>query len=157
MIVKKAKFGETDNVTVIELGTGDVHMLGSELGENGETVLALKTTKEKGEIGVKVNTNAKSFDDMNPEVAFIFNNPDSIDALIMMLKGCKSEMIKKAMRNKKQEIINIICRTYLTPNEQADLVLGLFSVKVSCSNCKNRIEYRKNIVANEEDEYYDYT
>ncbi len=35
------------------------------------------------------------------------------------------------MKNKKQEIIDIICRTHLTPNEQADLVLGLFSVRSS--------------------------
>jgi hypothetical protein len=35
------------------------------------------------------------------------------------------------MKEKRQQIIDIICRTWLTPSEQAELVLNLFDVSGS--------------------------
>lgn len=77
---------------VCEIGTGDVWMLGSEKGENGETVLALKTINPPRPIGVTEKADVDSFDEMEPELVFIFNKVESINALIDMLKDCKGEM-----------------------------------------------------------------
>lgn len=94
MITKKAIFGNTEDVTVCEMGTGDVWMLGSELGENGQTVLAMKTVSDPRPINVVEKASVKTFDEMEPEIAFIFNKVESIDCMISMLEGCKSEMLK---------------------------------------------------------------
>ena len=52
MITKNAKFGETTNVVVCEMGTGDVWMVGSEKGKKGETMLAMKTVLEPKPINI---------------------------------------------------------------------------------------------------------
>lgn len=92
MINKNATFGKTENVVVCELGTGDVWMVGSEKGNNGEVILALKTTEPR-EINVKENSEVCSYDEMKPEIVFIFNKVESLDALIGMLQDCREEMI----------------------------------------------------------------
>ena len=95
MITKNATFGETQNVVVCEFGSGDVWMVGSELGENQETVLGFKTVKESKQINKLVETSIKSYDEMKPELVFIFNEVDSIDCLISMLGELKKEMLPK--------------------------------------------------------------
>lgn len=94
MIHKNANFGNTKNIMVCEMGIGDVWMVGSVKGENGETVLAMKTIAEPKPINVIENASVNSFDEMEPELVFIFNKIESIDSLINMLKDCKSEMEK---------------------------------------------------------------
>ncbi len=95
MIHKKAKFGNTKDIMVCEIGTGDIYMIGSEKGEKGETVLAFKSQKEPKPINVIEKASVESFDEMEPELVFIFNKVESIDSIISMLNGCKEEMLKK--------------------------------------------------------------
>jgi hypothetical protein len=93
MITKNAKFGETTNVVVCEMGTGDVWMVGSEKGQNGETMLAMKTVPEPRPINVNEKAGVESFDEMKPELVFIFNKVESIDSFINMLLDCKAVML----------------------------------------------------------------
>ena len=95
MIVKNAIFGKTENVTVCEMGTGDVWMLGSEKDKEGSVVLALKTVLDPQPINVKRKTKVKSFDEMAPELVFIFSKVESIDSLIGQLEDIKEQMQKK--------------------------------------------------------------
>ena len=92
MIYKKANFGETKDIMVCMLGTGDVKMIGSEKGEHGETMLALKTVNEFHPIDVIEKASVKTFDEMKPELVFIFNKIESIDCMIHMLEDCREEM-----------------------------------------------------------------
>lgn len=93
MITKNAKFGETTNVVVCEMGTGDVWMVGSEKGKKGETMLAMKTVLEPKPINIIEKASVESFDEMKPELVFIFHKTESIDSLINMLQDCKAEML----------------------------------------------------------------
>jgi len=93
MITKDAQFGNTKNVVVCEMGTGDVWMLGSEKGKNGETVLAMKTVDEPRPINVIEKASVETFDEMKPQLVFVFNKVESIDSFINMLQNCKTEMI----------------------------------------------------------------
>jgi len=93
MITKDAQFGNTKNVVVCEMGTGDVWMLGSEKGKNGETVLAMKTVDEPRPINVIEKASVETFYEMQPELVFIFNKVESIDGFINMLKYCRTEML----------------------------------------------------------------
>lgn len=92
MIIKNATFGKTENTIVCELGAGDVFMLGSKKGNNGEVILALKTIEPR-EIGIKRKTDINSFDELQPEIVFIFNKIESLDALIDTLLDCRTEML----------------------------------------------------------------
>jgi hypothetical protein len=93
MITKDAQFGNTKDVVVCEMGTGDVWMLGSERGENGVTVLAMKTVDKPNPINVIEKASVDTFDEMKPQLVFVFNKVESIDCFINMLQGCKAEMI----------------------------------------------------------------
>jgi len=95
MINKKADFGNTKGIMVCELGTGDVWMLGSEKGENGEVVLAMKTQAEPRPINVIQKASVETFDEMNPELVFVFNKVESIDCMIAMLNDCREEIQTK--------------------------------------------------------------
>lgn len=93
MIRKNSKYGETNDVVVAEMGTGDVHMLGSEKAEDGSVHLAFRTTDTPKPINVIVDTEVKSFDEFKPDIVFIFHKVKSIDSLINMLKDCRKEMM----------------------------------------------------------------
>lgn len=93
MITKNAKYGETNDVVVAEMGTGDVLMIGSQKAENGSVHLAFKTTETPQPINVIVDTKVKSYDEFQPEIVFIFNKVESIDSLISMLQNCRDEML----------------------------------------------------------------
>ena len=99
MIHKKATFGKTKDIMVCIMGTGDVKMIGSEKGEKGETVLALKTVNESHPIDVREKAKVKTFDEMKPELVFIFNKVESIDCMIHMLEDCRGEMLKSKKSN----------------------------------------------------------
>ncbi len=93
MITKNARFGNTENVTVCEMGTGDVHMLGSLKDDDNEVSLAFRTVPDPQPINVKTKTSIKSFDEMKPELVFIFSKVESIDSLIGQLEDCKAQLI----------------------------------------------------------------
>ena len=92
MINKNATLGKTENIMICEMGVGDVWMVGSKKGEKGETVLAFKNSSPKP-INVLQKASVESFDEMKPELVFIFNKVESIDSFINMLQDCKTEMI----------------------------------------------------------------
>lgn len=94
MIVKGQKYGETTDVVIAVMGTGDVHMIGSEKDENGSVHLAFRTMEEPQPINVISDIDkGLEFDDLKPQIVFIFNKVESIDSLINMLKDCKDTMI----------------------------------------------------------------
>ena len=94
-MIRKTDFGKTKNIMIAEFGTGDIWMLGSQKGENGETFLAFKTVKEPRPINVVEKATVKTFDEMKPELVFVFNKVESLDSLINSLKDCKKEMTRK--------------------------------------------------------------
>jgi len=94
MIIKNARLGKTKNVTVCEMGIGDVQMVSSEKGKDGKTILAMKTVPEPRPINVIEKSNVKTFDEMQPDLVFIFSNTESIDGFINMLQECKAEMLR---------------------------------------------------------------
>lgn len=93
MITKNGIYGKTENVVVVELGTGDCHMVMSEK-LNNEVHLTLRTT-EPNEINSDLPPilEGVTFDDLKPEIAFIFRKVESIDSLIHMLKLCRDEFV----------------------------------------------------------------
>ena len=93
MIRTKSDYGKTKDIMVCEMGTGDIHMLGSEKAENGSVHLAFKTTKEPQPINVILPTNCDSYDEFKPELVFIYNKVESIDSMISMLQDCRTEML----------------------------------------------------------------
>ena len=95
MIYKKADFGNTEGIMVCEMGFGDIGMHGSAKGANGEVVLAFKTYSEPHPINVVEKSPYKSFDEMQPELVFIFNKVESIDSVISMLVDCREELLKE--------------------------------------------------------------
>ena len=95
MINKNCIYGKVTGVTVAEFGTGDIEMNGSEKDKNGSVHLAFKTVETPGIIGKKVKSTYKTFDEMQPEIVFIFNKIESIDSVINMLKDCRKDFKKK--------------------------------------------------------------
>jgi hypothetical protein len=88
-------YGKTKDVMVCEMGTGDVWMVGSEKGDNGESVLAMKTVSDPQPINVIQKASIDTFDEMAPELVFIFHKIESIDSMINMLKDCKEVMTEQ--------------------------------------------------------------
>ena len=97
MIHKKATFGKTKDIMICVMGTGDVKMIGSVKGEKGETMLAFKTVNEPHPIDVIEKASVKTFDEMNPELVFVFNKVESIECMIHMLEDCIEEMNKNKL------------------------------------------------------------
>lgn len=95
MIYKKADFGNTKGIMVCEMGFGDVEMHSSAKGATGEVVLAFKNADRPHPINVVEKSPYKSFDEMQPELVFIFNKAESIDSVISMLEDCREELLKE--------------------------------------------------------------
>lgn len=95
MIVKDAQFGNTKGVTVVLMGKGDVYMVSSKRLKTGGVCLCFKTVKEPKPINVNKPSDYDSFDEMEPELAFMFSATESIDAVISMLELCKNTMNEK--------------------------------------------------------------
>ena len=68
MIHKKANFGETKDIMVCEMGTGDVWMIGSEKGEDGENPRAI-------ELGMYIPSTGETFSSLiDPGLSVFFKN-----------------------------------------------------------------------------------
>lgn len=93
MIIKNTKFGEVEYVTVCEFGTGDIEMTPT-LKTNGRVFLAMKTTDEPHEIGIKRDGGYATTNDLKPEIVLSFDKIESIDAVISSLLDCKEELLK---------------------------------------------------------------
>jgi hypothetical protein len=92
MIYKNTKYGNINDVVVVEMGTGDVHMVGSH--KVNESVHLSLRSGEPLPIGNILNKKFKTMDEFSPEIVFIFNKIESLDALIDILLGCRKEMTK---------------------------------------------------------------
>ena len=79
----------------LNIKKGDQVMVisGDEKGKKGETMLAMKTVLEPKPINIIEKASVESFDEMKPELVFIFHKTESIDSLINMLQDCKAEML----------------------------------------------------------------
>lgn len=94
MIYKKANFGNTNGIMVCEFGKGTIGMIGSEKTKDGYVALAFKGWDEPHPINVIEKHPYKNFDEMGPELVFVFSNADGIDSLISMLNDCKNDLLK---------------------------------------------------------------
>lgn len=92
MIIQNATYGSTENVTVAEFGTGDIHMMGSEKAIDGSIHLGFRTSEPKP-INVIVPMEPTSYDELKPQIMFIFRKEESIDSLINMLIDCKRDFV----------------------------------------------------------------
>ena len=86
MIYKNMKYGKVDGVTIVTLGEGDVRVTTSELSPVNTVHLTLTGVHEKHPIGI---CQTENFDEVMPDIVFIFNNKDSMDVLINSLVDCK--------------------------------------------------------------------
>ena len=93
MIHKKATYGKTEDIMVVEMGSGDIQMCGGTKDDFGRVHLCLKTTEDAREINVSYDNDFKSFDEMKPELVFMFSKVESIDSLIAMLEDCKKGLL----------------------------------------------------------------
>lgn len=93
MIEKNATYGKTDNVVIVKLGKGDVHMIMSEKSEDNSVHLAFRTTEPHSINEIREIEDGITYDDLKPEIVFIFNKVEGIDSLIEMLKDCKKEFL----------------------------------------------------------------
>lgn len=91
MIYKRARFGNVDNVTVCEFGTGDIEMVQANY-DNGAVCLCLKTQKQ-GEIGRVEEHGYKNTDDMQPQVVLMFARVESVAAVIISLEEIRQKML----------------------------------------------------------------
>jgi len=96
MIKRNATYGKTKNVVVVELGAGDVHMVMGEKAEDKSVHLTLRTTEPRPINITQEIEDGVTFDDLKPEIAFIFHKVESIESFINMLKDCKTEFLTEA-------------------------------------------------------------
>lgn len=93
MIIKNCKYGNNENVTMVELGEGNVHIFfGVEINKhadlvfkNGRQLPVGKITKETKEILKK--------DVMEAQMVIRFKNVNSVTTLINQLKDVKKYMM----------------------------------------------------------------
>ncbi len=91
MIHKNIKFGKTDNVTMCEMGSKDVHLWGTYKNKKDEVFLVLRTVTKKQ---IAEGLDFKDFDSLQPELVFKFTNIESIKGMISSLELVKIEMEK---------------------------------------------------------------
>ena len=89
MIIKKGEIGNVE-CTIIRFGKGSVQMVGSITdGGNGFPCLLLKSNSEDREVGEVRKHNYKNSDDLEPEIAIIFENEAGMDAFISSIDECR--------------------------------------------------------------------
>lgn len=89
MIVKNGYVGSV-KCDIIEFGKGSVQMVGSITdGGNGFPCLLLKTNKEGHGVGEVRKHNYNDSDDLEPEIAIVFENEAGMDAFISSIEDCR--------------------------------------------------------------------
>lgn len=89
MIRKNVKVG-TVTCDVIDFGFGSVSMQPAFLDDEKRPTLLLKTNTVPREVGEENDEyHGKNSDDYKPEIAMVFANEKSLDALILSLEDCR--------------------------------------------------------------------
>jgi hypothetical protein len=90
MIHQNMKLGETDNMTVLQFGTGDIGIVEALNKENTSLVMFSNIRPRK--IGSKILIKAKTLDDLKPQVIMIFDSIESIDTVMRSLRRAKKRL-----------------------------------------------------------------
>jgi hypothetical protein len=95
MVHYNQKYFETEGVTILEFGKGDIAVSSAESLTDKEAYLLFRSTPA-GVIGeyneaMKAGMNSN---DVKPEVLMVFPKPESIDVVIETLKEAKKSLIK---------------------------------------------------------------
>lgn len=90
MIKKNVKIGEIKNVTIVEMGTGDILIAGIDWKDEGAHGILLSQDKPKDiENWNNVETPIKSFEEAKDPVIIRFTRKESVDQLINSLLEVK--------------------------------------------------------------------
>jgi len=83
MIYKKAKIGERDDVTVVEMGTGDIHIVGIDWNEEGHhgVLFSQDVPKDISKWNDVQNPISDISEAKNPVVIY-FSREEAVDQLI---------------------------------------------------------------------------
>ena len=100
MIHKNSKLGNTKNVTIVELGTGDIKVGYIKQPDEGYTGVSFKNS-DKFDIGHLHDDAGETTDEYNPEAVIIFTNPKSIDVVIEQLNLAKCGLIKMQAKKRR--------------------------------------------------------
>lgn len=93
MIIKGAVFANTENVTVLEFGKGDVHLFNACINGKGHVVLKSGKELPLGVIDRKKHyKNKLTLENISPDVVMFFENTESIDIVIDQLSDLKRLM-----------------------------------------------------------------
>ena len=98
MAITKGQFGQHGNVTVIEFGTGDIHMVKARaLDDENESMVCFHENIISRAVGEEDNDYEGMVSDELPSINTVlkFNNPQSIAALIHVLIEVQQSMYGK--------------------------------------------------------------
>lgn len=99
-MIKKVKFGNTNNVTLVEFGNGSVSFRGG-YEKEGQSKFLLFKEGPPGNIGIERNKTIEAgADEFEPEIAFKFKNRESFDVFFDLLTIMKNEYLKDDMNKK---------------------------------------------------------
>jgi hypothetical protein len=95
MIYKNAKYGEVENVTILEFGKGDILVCNASNDKYKHESIIFKS-QDPTPIGTEDSTfTGKTTNEYAPEVMMIFTKPESIDVVIDHLQKCKDKLINQ--------------------------------------------------------------
>jgi len=90
MVLKNVKYGEVENVTVIELGNGVVDV--ADTTHNSGVVGVMFTNNPNGKLGESKDLNGKSSDDVGIDAIITFETIESIEVLERAIERSKNEL-----------------------------------------------------------------
>ena len=95
MIRKNVLVGKV-KCDVVDFGFGSVSMQPAFLDDEKKPTLLMKTNDTEKEVGEESSEwHGKNSDDYKPEIALVFANEKSLDALIQTLEDCRSHFQHK--------------------------------------------------------------
>jgi len=97
MVIKNIKYGSIENVTVIELGNGDV-MVSDTIHPPEDTVGVMFTNDEANPIGTDHDVTGMNSNDLGIDAIITFNNIESIEVVERALSRAK-DAIKSTQSN----------------------------------------------------------
>jgi hypothetical protein len=96
MVHKNIKYGNAENVTVVEFGNGTLAIVDAE----GDSHLSLLIkTKQFSPVGA-ISGSEKNSDEFNPEIAIVFNNKEGFNVFSEFVENIK---LKYLSENTKQQ------------------------------------------------------
>lgn len=117
MISKNIKFGKIDNVTVIELGHGDVLVGGIFNTDKKHVGIAFSNDKVEP-IGTKCKLKGKTTNETGVDSVLIFKNLESFEVFEHQLANAKNKLIKMLSGDDKKALFEWIPIDEKQPNAQ---------------------------------------